>query len=97
MGSVPEDEQVLSFEPALDFLYAIDPDDRRAVDPDEALRVQLLFDLREALVDLEHLAARVNPDVLPLRFDPVDLRGLQKGGSSFSPDREPGAVSAPAV
>src|SRR5262249_42543613 len=76
--TVPHDHDVLTVEPPLQFLDAIDVHDRRAMDAHERLWVELGFHVLHAFAKKMGLALRVDLHVVPRRLDPIDLLGTNE-------------------
>src|SRR5262249_45313450 len=64
---------VFAVERRLHFLNAIDVDDRRAVDPDELLRVELRFEVAHGVAHEMLLPPDVHTHVVALCLAPVDV------------------------
>src|SRR5512143_4189413 len=62
-------------EPWLELLDVIDVDDRRAMDTDERLGVELRLHVLHAFAQEVGVALRVDLDVVARRLDPIDLLG----------------------
>ena len=77
-GSVVEDDRVLPVEERLHFLDAFHVHDRGSMNADETASGELLLHLSDLLPDEELPPLDVEADVIPLRFDPVDLFRFQK-------------------
>src|SRR6185369_15895428 len=67
---VPQHYEYRTPEPLVHLQYALDVDDRGAMDAQETARVETLFDVADRLAHEVRRAGRVQAHVLPFRLDP---------------------------
>src|SRR4051812_30246408 len=70
--AVVENDDIVTFDPRLDFANALDVDDRRAMNTDES-RAESRLDMRHGLAQYVRRAAGVNLHRIVRRVDPIDL------------------------
>src|SRR5437660_3351413 len=88
-----QDHHGVAVKPGLDFAHAIDVDERRAADAAELPGVEPLFERGEGRPQHVRAVADVEPDVVPRRFDPIDLGRLDERAASVLLHQQPVAGS----
>src|SRR5713101_8138154 len=78
-GAVVQDHHVLSAKEGLELLDLLEVHDGRAVDPDEAGRVELTLEVLHGLAQQVPGLADVDSHVVPFRVDPFDFAHRQQG------------------
>src|SRR5712671_1922284 len=78
LGAVLQDHDVLPVKPRLELLDPVHVDDGRAMHAHEAVRGEPLLEPRQRVPDDVRLRSRVQPGVLSVRRDPVDLARSEK-------------------
>src|SRR5215831_15554394 len=88
-GSGSKEHDVLAIERRLHFLNAIDVDDRRAVDSDELLRVELRFEMAHRVAHEVLLCPDMDAHVVSLRLAPVDVGHAHEMNPPTGLDHQP--------
>src|SRR6266480_2528398 len=87
-GPVVQDDHVLAAEIGLQLLDPLDVYDGRPVDAHEPRGVELRFEMLHGFAQRVPGAARMDLDVVALRFDPVDVLDAEDGHATARLDRE---------
>src|SRR5215475_3197269 len=96
-GTGSKEHNVFAIERRLHFLDAIDVDDRRAVDPDELLRVELRFEMAHRVAHEMLLRPDVDAHVISLRLTPVDVGHAHEMNPPAGLDHQPVWARGPSI
>src|SRR5213075_2756116 len=73
-----QEDAILAVKPRLQFLYAINIDDSRAMHAHELARVELRFERRDGVAQQVRFFAGVQAHVIAFGFEPINLLGLHE-------------------
>src|SRR6187455_812271 len=76
--AVAQDDDVFAVEPGLQFLDALGVDDARAMNANEALRIQARFHTIHRLAEEMRFLAQMEAHVVAGRLDPIQIAGAQE-------------------
>src|SRR5882762_5818011 len=95
LRAVLQDHDVFAVEPRLELFDPVHIDDRRAMHAHEVVRREPLLEACERVPDDVRLTSRVQPGVLSVRLDPIDLTRPEKRNLAGCPNHE--AVDRPLI
>src|ERR1700681_4543833 len=88
-----EDDMVLPMKPRLEFFDFVDPHNRRAMDAQEFLGIQLGLEPTDSLAQQIRLAAIVNAYVVAFRLDTVNVSDIKEKDAARSLHSQPFNIS----